>query len=423
MSRAWWWTADALHALLALLLFPLRFTPAGRARAAMENRHRGPGHQGAHWAFEVSSEGEFEQVRPWIQRLLEGGAKLEILFASPSVEKGMLALQDAHPAQVRLRALPLLTYRWGELASFVSAPRLVMCRYDFFPMLMRLCQRPDLSAGLVWATFKRRRHRLERPWWRAWYGHVYGVFRWLVPATREDEALFRALLPGTRVLAAADLRVGQIMGRLERREATLRRRFPHWDAFREVLATVPRERRWVLGSFWEEDLAILESPGLAERVRRREILILAVPHRLDPAWPARLTSRGIPVREVSSEGPRGGDADEGAVWVLNLKGILCELYAEAAFAYVGGGFGQSVHSVMEPYVAGARVFCGPAVHRSTEVELARDGVTVLPDRARLAHLLDGPHDAADMAARAPWLENQRSVGDGLLAQLEEPSPC
>ncbi len=44
----------------------------------------------------------------------------------------------------------------------------------------------------------------------------------------------------------------------------------------------------------------------------------------------------------------------------------------SVFAYVGGGFETSIHSVLEPLISGAdRISCGPVNHRSTEFDIAQ----------------------------------------------------
>ena len=45
---------------------------------------------------------------------------------------------------------------------------------------------------------------------------------------------------------------------------------------------------------------------------------------------------------------------------------MLELYAEFQVALVGGGFFGHTHSVLEPYLAGCTVYCGPNVYRSSE---------------------------------------------------------
>jgi len=47
------------------------------------------------------------------------------------------------------------------------------------------------------------------------------------------------------------------------------------------------------------------------------------------------------------------------VKILNIIGVLAELYWHAKIAYVGGGFSTGVHNLMEPAVAGVPTFFGP----------------------------------------------------------------
>jgi 3-deoxy-D-manno-octulosonic-acid transferase len=61
--------------------------------------------------------------------------------------------------------------------------------------------------------------------------------------------------------------------------------------------------------------------------------------------------------------------------------MLCELYQYFDCAYIGGGYEKSIHSVLEPFLMGAKVLCGPKIHRSTEYdyihEVAPDEIVVL----------------------------------------------
>jgi len=55
--------------------------------------------------------------------------------------------------------------------------------------------------------------------------------------------------------------------------------------------------------------------------------------------------------------------------LIDRVGILAELYHQTDLAFVGGGFRNSVHNVMEPAVAGIPVIFGPDYHNSREAEL------------------------------------------------------
>jgi 3-deoxy-D-manno-octulosonic-acid transferase len=140
-----------------------------------------------------------------------------------------------------------------------------------------------------------------------------------------------------------------------------------------------------------------------------------VPHKLGPQWKELLMARGFDVLEITSTW--NGElltSSRPQVVVLNLKGVLCELYSVMGHAYVGGGFERSVHSVLEPFVAGCKILCGPKVHRSTEVEAIQSvaplALTVIPDQTRLrtayTDLIVSP---PDLTLRAEWLDNQSKL--------------
>jgi 3-deoxy-D-manno-octulosonic-acid transferase len=415
-----WRLIDLLHALLALICYPLRFTQWGRERVRFEQA-RGPRIE-AQWTFEVSSEGEFEQVRPWVQMILDRGEKIELIYASPSVEKTVTFLASHYPSQIRLFPLPLLTHTPWLLVRELSAPRLVMCRYDFFPSLMARASVAGVKAGVVWASFTNKRERFTKGPWRLFYRYLYSVFTWVVPATPTDVDLFDRL-GNVRVLPYSEMRVPQIIKRLSVRQETLVNRFPHWEKFQALLRRAPCEQRWIMGSCWPEDLAFLKNAELQTQVKNGESLVMLVPHKLDGDWKALLAPYGMPVH-VIDESWDGSDPGVGLV-VLKLKGILCELYPEANFVYVGGGFGRSVHSVMEPFVGGARVVCGPKVSRSTEVELiskvSPQGIMVVADEAALECAYSNvQHDPPDYQRRQDWLAGQENR---LLLNLVEVEKC
>ena len=41
-------------------------------------------------------------------------------------------------------------------------------------------------------------------------------------------------------------------------------------------------------------------------------------------------------------------------------------------AFIGGGHGRSIHSVLEPFFGVSHIYCGPKVHRSTEYDFVKN---------------------------------------------------
>jgi 3-deoxy-D-manno-octulosonic-acid transferase len=402
-----WRVFDLFHALLALLLYPVRWTRWGRERVAFE-RDSDNAIGECDWSFEVSSEGEFEQVKLWLGELLENGKKIELVYSSPSVMKTVKNLRSKYPTHLRLIPLPLLTHTPWCLVQELTAPRLVLCRYDFFPSLMARASVSTVRAGVVWGSFTYRRARLENALWRWWYRLIYGQFDWVVPATVTDARLFERL-GQSRVLPYSEMRVPQIMQRLSLREETLQKKFPHWDDFKTALNRYRVDQRWIMGSAWPVDLVLLSNEELRADIRKGETCFMVVPHQLAGPWRELLEKFEVPVH-VIDETWQGGTLGPG-VWLILLKGVLCELYPEAGHVYVGGGFGKSVHSVLEPFVAGSLVVTGPKIHRSTEVEVVKEvsnnGLSVMKSLNELSRVYQRQKLAeVHVANREQWLSEQ-----------------
>ena len=54
--------------------------------------------------------------------------------------------------------------------------------------------------------------------------------------------------------------------------------------------------------------------------------------------------------------------------LVDIIGILPYLYSFGTTAYIGGGFGRGVHSVLEPAVFGSKIICGPNIEMLDEAK-------------------------------------------------------
>ena len=64
--------------------------------------------------------------------------------------------------------------------------------------------------------------------------------------------------------------------------------------------------------------------------------------------------------------------------LIDKVGILSDLYGYAELAYIGGGFGTGVHSVIEPAVYGCAVSFGPNIGILDEaVEMHEKGIGIM----------------------------------------------
>lgn len=316
----------------------------------------------ADFCFEFASEGELAQVNSLVEDLLEMGKKIELVFFSPSVEKQVLSLYKKYPEQIRYLRYPILTYRfWSSCFNFtrwISSYTLFLVRYDFFPEFLVWSKKPGNTLKLLWLSFKKDRLKnkdlssLKKAFLKASFFNVF--------ATKEDLDYVKPLGVDGIVY---DFRMEQIYRRKLNRDDKFRAVFKNYDSLMSHLKTFPQQL--IFGNAWKSDLHLLEH--VTEKTS-----ILIVPHKLDQnnliELQLELDKMGLEAQLVDDETVHF----ESQILILNKKGVLCELYGDFSHAYVGGGFGVSIHSILEPLVNGVgAISCGPVNHRSTEVDVAK----------------------------------------------------
>ena len=312
----------------------------------------------ADFCFEVSSEGELEQVRPLIHFYLERKKLIELIFSSPSVESKCMELQNSFSTQVRILRLPLLTSL--SLKKWITAPIIIFCRYDFFPDLLLLKSMGKKFVLLSGAVKK-----------RSWYKtQVFKMFDIIVAATSHEEKQFFKLNK-TAKLFTYDFRIKRITERWENAPALFKQK-TQLNSYLEFLNNVPMNQRIIIGSAWESDLSIFNNPHFISAIKESRVHILIVPHQLGPESFKKIFNyfekMGLDqfVNYVDENTPTK------PILILNMSGVLCELYSLFAHSYVGGGYERSIHSVFEPFFSGSRVYTGPQIGRSTEYDLVAE---------------------------------------------------
>jgi 3-deoxy-D-manno-octulosonic-acid transferase len=378
-------------------------------------------------AFEFSSEGEFQQCLPLIQESLKSGQKIELIYFSPSVEKGVQGLYHQYPEQIRLLNFPLLTYGLGRDQSvrrWMTSKKLILTRYDFFPEILLWARHPENKLILIWASFKRKRLKDQM---LSWYQLLFlKASRQVIAATVEDKDYLQK--QGLLVESVFDFRLVQIHERIALREKTLHLKFPQWDKFHSFFSSFAPEHRLLVGNAWPVDLDLF-TDEYCEQIEQRKKICVIVPHLVGtehaPLWREKLKELNLKTIELYPD----SDVDaliksyqqSSGVMVIHLKGILCELYTDFKHAYIGGGHGVSVHSLLEPFVAGSQLIaCGPRVERSTEFDLCNqkfEVVSLLKERSDFKQWIE-KQTGDNLEEREKNLQMMKKIFDQLRARLE-----
>jgi 3-deoxy-D-manno-octulosonic-acid transferase len=338
----------------------------------------------AGYGFEISSEGELEQVKILIQYLLDQKENIEIIYCSDSVESQCLKLMADNPDRVRLLRLPIFTFNpmstLNNPSKWLTCHTFFMCRYDLFPELLNYGKRNDINFILLSGAVKNfsSKNILEKIYLKK----AFNSFNKIVSVTQQSKDDFVKIIGfSDRCLEVFDFRIPQVLNRLLVKEETISRLYPQLVPYINYLGTLPENKKIVFGSFWDDEFDILASHQ--EKISLEDYHISLVPHKLDSEsltdLREKIISSGFEVYEITAsmnaievEALISSNRNSNGIWIINLKGILCEFYSYFNRCYVGGGFGVSIHSVLEPFLNNNHIFCGPKTKRSSEFDMIHE---------------------------------------------------
>ena len=201
---------------------------------------------------------------------------------------------------------------------------------------------PSLLFSATLSSQSGRARGLGRWASRVVFNHLSEIFC----VTNEDREVFSELGFADRTKIAGDTRYDQVMERLRNPKPIKDGLFSD-QSYDDIL---------VAGSSWPEDETVLTEL----MILNPELRLVLVPHEPTESHISSLTGQ---LAEKKITWVRYSQAaawpKEARILIVDQIGILAELYEKGRFAFVGGSFRKTVHSVMEPLAAGSLTFVGP----------------------------------------------------------------
>ncbi|MCC6838588.1 MAG: hypothetical protein IT230_00370 [Flavobacteriales bacterium] len=359
-----------------------------------------------------ASVGEFEQGRPVLEAIKAHRPELPVLltFFSPS---GYQARKN-EPLATHVEYLsPDGAANAERLLALVNPVAAVFVKYEFWYHHLHALQRRKVPVFLISALFRK-----DQPFFR-WYGGAWrsmlGCFKQIFT---QDEASLK-LLEGIGVGHAA---VGGDA------------RFDRVAAIAAGQEELPLARAFagngpvlVCGSTWPKDEALLA--GALRGMGAGAPKCMAVPHELHEAqlaaierdfpkplarWSELEQSPVLNVETMLGATPQG-------TLLVDRMGLLARLYRYGSVAYVGGGFTDGIHSVLEAAAWGVPVIVGPRHKKFPEVQGLIEAGAGLEVRnsaelqAALGCWLKDPQALRRASEAAARYVNERKGGAGRVA--------
>jgi len=353
--------------------------------------------------FHASSLGEFEQGRPLMEALRREHPEYQILlsFFSPS---GYTVRHDYDGADV---VVYLPSDRQPSVSRFLELahPDLaIFIKYDFWPTMLYALSNRGIPTYLVSAIF-RRDQLFFRPW-GGWYLRLLSLFRHLFVQDEASKELLHEF-GVEEVSVTGDTRFDRVFEIAE-------------EAKDIPEASCLEGRVLVAGSTWPEDEELLLP--YFNRASQDFKLIIA-PHEIHEEHLRSIETKlqRPSVRYTALQ--RGERVEHYDCLIIDCFGLLSSIYRYGRYAYVGGGFGKSVHNTLEAAVYGIPVFFGPEIHKHREVrELCQhDAGFILHTESELSMLIsrfDDPMEAQLLSERAKaYFATQRGATKTILSAL------
>jgi 3-deoxy-D-manno-octulosonic-acid transferase len=307
--------------------------------------------------FHAASMGEFEHIKPLLYRLKQTYNTTNVLtFFSPS---GYKHVKNTLGLDFFLYMPFDFSSHWKKLYSLLNPSLLIISKHDVWPMQIWQAKEMNIPIYLVNASLPEKSSR-TRPFIKGFLKHVYRDFSKIFTISEEDAQRFSKHYPKCFVQVMGDTKYDQVM--LRRNEALNK----------EILPKNWYKEKWIFlaGSIWPEGEKQL-MPGLINLIEKNEnVNLIIVPHEPTEKFVSDLENK-LSKWGVKRLTKINGEFTE-RVLIVDTIGQLADLYQYANAAYVGGGFKQGVHNVMEPAIYGIPVIYGPVHENSYEaIQLAK----------------------------------------------------
>ena len=297
----------------------------------------------------VASVGEFEQVRPIIERLRNEQPQRKILltFFSPS---GYEARKD-YPLVDKVLYLPFATLRnakkWINTLPLEMA---IFVKYEYWPAYLKQLKKHLIPTYLISAIF--RSNQLFFQPWGIGYRRLLHCFTHIFVQDLHSQQLL-AKYHIHPVTIAGDTRFDRVL-QIQQQAKDL----PIVEGF-----TTNAQRVIVAGSTWPKDEQFL-ARYLAEHEDTK--LILA-PHEIHTQHLHQIFQlfEGRYTRYTEAT-PH--NIDKCNILLVDTIGLLSSIYRYGHVAYIGGGFGVGIHNTLEAAVYGMPVIFGPKWQKFREAQ-------------------------------------------------------
>ena len=351
-----------------------------------------------------SSVGEYEQGRPVMEAFKKyfPAYKTLVSFYSPS---GYQAVNTDEIVDYKIY-LPLDSRKNAAKFLSITQPKLALfIKYEFWHFYLRGLKQRQIPIFSVSSIF-----RPTQPFFK-WYGgfnrQILDNFTYFFVQDKTSQNLLKSI--NLSSLVTGDTRLDRVLKIKEQN-----RELP------KITECAASKNLMVVGSLRQEDIDIV-----VEFIQQHpELKFIIAPHEIEESMMQPLEKSGFSSVRYSKLTASGNNQQ---VLIIDNIGMLSQLYRFANYAYIGGGFSDGLHNILEAAVYEIPVFFGNKDYQRFKeaIDLIDLGVAFpvgsYPEFETVFNDLAGNNDrlAEIKSILATYLSENKGASEKIITHIEE----
>ncbi len=301
--------------------------------------------------FHCASLGEFEQGRPVLEKIKQNNPNQKIIltFFSPSGYE----IQKNYPIADLVMYLPLDTASNAHYFLNILKPKIaVFVKYEFWLNFLFSLDKNQIPTFLISTVIKKHQSFFK------WYG---GNFRkalstYKIIYTQDSESLI--------LLETLGIKTGKLAGdtRFDRvlQICSSPKQLKEIEQFSKDSFVI------IAGSSWQKDEELLIESYMSLKAKHAKVKLIIAPHEINHSNIERLCKLLLKYKLDFHLHSDNASNYTHSILVINAIGFLSSVYQYGSVSFIGGGFDNGIHNILEPTVFGLPVLFGPNYRKFNE---------------------------------------------------------
>lgn len=299
-----------------------------------------------------ASLGEFEQGRPVIEALKKQSPDTLIIltFFSPS---GFEIRKDYEYADLVCYLPPDFKKNAVDFIESCNPHTVIFVKYEFWLNYLFTLHHKKIPTYLISAVIK-----THQPFFK-WYGNVFlkalKTYKNIFVQDKESLDLLKELGVNSGILCG-DTRVDRVLQGVNTA-----------SEIEKLKSFCGTNLCLIAGSTWERDDQILIDSYLQFLTLFPNLKLIIAPHETDEASIKSLINK-LELKRINYTLYLNQTDNSAHVLVINTIGVLASAYKYGHVAFIGGGFNNGIHNILEPAAHKLPVIFGPNHQKFNEAK-------------------------------------------------------